>query len=76
MQGALYDVVSKLELKRVDTGANVFLYPIEDSNVLYGAKTIDNIPVVSPVQIFLDCMSIKGRGEEEALAVLGKEILP
>ena len=31
--------------------------------------------VVSPVQIYLDCMQLKGRGEEMAEAVLMKEII-
>ena len=36
---------------------------------------IDYLAVVSPLQIDLDCMQIKGRGEEMADAVLRKEIL-
>ena len=36
---------------------------------------IDESAVVSPLQIYLDCMQIKGRGEEMAEAVLRKEIL-
>jgi hypothetical protein len=35
---------------------------------------IKNCPVASPVQVFLDCMSLKGRGEEIAEAILDKEI--
>ena len=36
---------------------------------------IDESVVVSPVQIDLDSMQLKGRGEEMAEAVLRKEIM-
>ena len=35
---------------------------------------IDNSRVASPVQIYLDCMQLKGRGEEMAESIFNKEI--
>jgi len=72
---AVSRVLKQLELKRVDSGANVHVYPVEDDVVLYDSRVIRGSRVVSPVQVFLDCMADKGRGEEEAQAVLRKEIL-
>ncbi|MCD8015150.1 MAG: hypothetical protein LUG99_18645 [Lachnospiraceae bacterium] len=64
-----------LDLKRVDSGANVIIFPTVDASCLKGSRIIEGDSVVSPVQIYLDCMQLKGRGEEMAEAVLKREIL-
>jgi hypothetical protein len=71
----IQDVIDAVDLKQVDSGANVLLFPIEDEGVLIDARSMGGLRVVSPVQVFLDCMAIRGRGEEEANAVLRKEIM-
>lgn len=64
-----------LGCKQVDSGANIiFMIPYDDC-VLLEHKRINNYNVVSPIQEYLDCMQIKGRGEELAEAILAKEIL-
>lgn len=70
----LDNAIEYLNLKRVDTGANVIFIIQYDECVRLNSKLIKNNEVASPVQIYLDCMGIKGRGEEIAEAVLDREI--
>jgi len=60
--------------KRVDSGANVTVYIADSEEVFADRRVINKSSVASPVQVFLDCMQLKGRGEEMAEAVLSKEI--
>lgn len=64
------DVASLLNLKEVDTGANVTILGPYDEGVFYGTQEIEDIRVVSPLQIYLDLKGYKGRGEEAAEAIL------
>ena len=61
-------------LKEVETGSNVTIYIAESKELFIDSRTIKGVSVVSPVQIYLDCMQLKGRGEEMAEAVFNKEI--
>lgn len=64
-----------LDMKEVNSGSNVVIFPLENDSYIKDYRVIDDSAVVSPLQIYLDCMQIKGRGEEMADAVLRKEIL-
>ncbi|MGO9613730.1 MAG: type IV toxin-antitoxin system AbiEi family antitoxin [Dissulfurispiraceae bacterium] len=70
------EVASLLNLKEVESGANVTLLAPYDEGVFYGAQVIENIRVVSPVQLYLDLKGYKGRGEEAAEALLRDVIRP
>jgi hypothetical protein len=70
------DVASLLNLKEVETGANVTLLGPYDEGVFYGTQEIEDIRVVSPLQIYLDLKGYKGRGEEAAEAILRDVIKP
>jgi hypothetical protein len=70
------NMVSLLDLKEVESGANVMLLGPYDEGVFYGTRVIDDIRIVSPVQIYLDLKSYKGRGEEAAEALLRDVIKP
>lgn len=70
----LEKVIDYLGLKKVETGANVILILAYNDCVKQGAKLKKDNKVASPVQLYLDCMSIKGRGEEMAKAILEREI--
>lgn len=61
--------------KQVDSGANVQIHLLSSDELLYDAGVIKNQLVASPVQVYLDCMRLKGRGEEIAEAILSKEIV-
>lgn len=69
------EALAYLGLKEVDSGANVVIYCMENDSYKKDSRIIGEDTVVSPLQIYLDCMQIKGRGEEIAEAVLRKEIL-
>jgi len=63
-----------LSLKEVTSGANVALLIPYDEGVFYGARSIDGIYVASPVQVYLDLLKVKGRGEEAAQTILDEVI--
>lgn len=67
-------IAAQLSLKRVESGANVSLYSPPDKGVFYGARTIGGISVASPLQVYLDLVGVKGRGEETADALLEEVI--
>ncbi len=69
-------IAEKLALKRVSSGANVTLIEPYDDGVFFGTRELAGSPVVSPIQIYLDLMQIKGRGEEAATAILEEVIKP
>lgn len=60
--------------KEVENGANVIVYVSASEDILIDNRSIDGYLVASPVQTYLDCMQLKGRGEEMAEAILQKEI--
>lgn len=76
VDGKVEDVAGAMNLKRVPTGPNVFLMIPYDEGVFYDAREVDSIRITSPVQVFLDLASYRGRGEEAAEAVLDQVIRP
>ena len=71
----IQEAIRYLDMKEVNSGSNVVIFPLENGSYTKDYRVIDGSVVVSPLQIYLDCMQIKGRGEEMADAVLKKEIL-
>ncbi len=69
------EAIRYLDMKEVNSGSNVIIFPLENHSYIKDCRVIDEAAVVSPLQIYLDSMQIKGRGEEMAEAVLKKEIL-
>jgi hypothetical protein len=74
--GPVQDVARALGLKEVSSGPNVTLLEPYDSGVFYGARQLDRIWTVSPVQAYLDLVNLKGRGAEAAEALLRETIEP
>jgi len=70
----LEDVIASLELKAVGSGANVNLLIPYDEGVFYQTQDIEAAQIVSPVQIYLDLMGVRGRGEEAAESLLDNVI--
>lgn len=76
VEESLEDKIADLGLKPVSSGANIsLLYPY-DEGVFYGLKTADSLLIASPVQIYLDLIGFRGRGEEAAEALLREVIEP
>lgn len=69
------EALAFLECRQVSDGQNLIIYPITNQCCLKDAHLENGFSVVSPVQIYLDGMQLKGRGEEMAEAVMRKEIL-
>ncbi len=70
-------VASKeLGFKQVDSGPNVSLLRPYDNGVFYGTKEYNSIPIVSPIQLYLDLASYKGRGREAADHLFERVIQP
>jgi len=74
--GDIKDIADSLQLKKVETGANVTLLSPYDDGVFYGLQDIDGIKVVSDIQLYLDLKDYKGRGEEAAKALFEQRIKP
>lgn len=66
--------IEYLGFKKVDTGANVVFIIKYNDCVSLNARVVNGSSVASPVQVYLDCMGIKGRGEEMPGAILDREI--
>lgn len=71
----IQEAISYLDMKEVNSGSNVVILPLENDSYIKDYRVIGDSVVVSPLQIYLDSMQIKGRGEELAEAVLRKEII-
>jgi len=60
------EVAREAGLKSVSSGANVNLINPYDPGVFWNRAKVQGLNLVSPVQIYLDLMQIRGRGEEAA----------
>jgi hypothetical protein len=63
-----------LSLKEVTSGANISLLIPYDEGIFYGGRTIDGLYIASPVQVYIDLLEAKGRGEEAAQVILNEVI--
>jgi len=67
---AIYDgLAAELQLKPASSGANVWIFTPGDDGIYYGAQNVGDVAVVSNVQLYLDLINFKGRGEEQAAAI-------
>ncbi|MDI6809851.1 MAG: type IV toxin-antitoxin system AbiEi family antitoxin [Candidatus Eisenbacteria bacterium] len=76
IEGNIEEIATSLQLKKVESGANVILLRPYDEGVFYGLQNVSGIFVVSDIQLYLDLKSYKGRGEEAAQAILEERIKP
>jgi hypothetical protein len=60
--------------KRVESGANLFLWRLFDPSVFADSRTMapEQEPVTSPLQTYLDLKWSAGRGEDAATAIFDK----
>jgi len=72
--GDIEELVELLGVKPVTSGANVLLLAPYDEGVFYGSQEMDGLTLVSPIQIYLDLMGYRGRGEEAARTLLDEVI--
>lgn len=69
------EAIRYLDVKEVNSGANVVIFAMDNDSYIKDSREINRDLVVSPIQIYLDSMQLKGRGEELAEAILRREIL-
>jgi hypothetical protein len=60
------DAADVVGLRRNERGANVQLIGPDDRGVFDGSREIDDIPSVSPVQVYLDLLNLPERAREAA----------
>src|SRR5207247_8101044 len=60
------EIHSRLELTETKGKGNVSLWVPYDEGVLRGAELFEHVKVTSPIQTFLDLISLEGRGEKAA----------
>jgi hypothetical protein len=73
---SIREVADSLGLKQVSSGPNFSILEPYDEGVFYGSREIDNMRVVSDVQLYLDLAGFKGRGEESAEFLFEQRIKP
>jgi len=70
------DVVEQMNFKEVQSGANVSILTPYDEGVFYGVLEVGGVKIASPIQIYLDLMGFRGRGEEAARVLIKRTIRP
>ena len=70
------DLAAAMELKPVDSGPNFSILEPYDDGVFYANTEMEEMSVVSDIQLYLDLVSYKGRGEEAAKFLLEQRIRP
>jgi hypothetical protein len=76
VEGDPQETARQLGLKEAASGANVSLLSPYDEGVFYGVREVEGIWVASPIQVYLDLIGFRGRGEEAARSVLEEVIKP
>jgi hypothetical protein len=76
VEAGIEEMQNALGLKTVTSGPNVTLLGPYDQGVLYGTTYFNQMPVVSPIQLYLDLNSYKGRGDEAAQFLYEQVIEP
>jgi len=67
-------IASEMNFKEVSSGSNVILMEPYDEGVFYGLQMIKGVRVVSDIQLYLDLINYKERGEEAAKFLLEERI--
>lgn len=63
-----------IDLKEVDSGENVTLMVPYDEGVFLGIQKVDNLNIVSNIQLYLDLQAYKQRGKDAAEFLLDRRI--
>lgn len=72
--GNLKSLLDHIDAREVDTGANCTLWITDDPAVFTGAREVGGVPVVSPLQLYLDLKALAGRGGDAAQEILQREL--
>jgi hypothetical protein len=72
----LTSLLEHLEAREAEYGANCILWIPSDPVVFRNVQEFDGVPVVSPIQLYLDLKALPGRGEEAAQEILERQLQP
>lgn len=76
-QQAVADAFERMGAKRVERGANInLIQPPYSISSFYGSRCVDDVPVASDIQLYLDVRCEKKRGLEAAEHLFERKILP
>jgi len=67
--GSMLELERELAISPTSSGANVWVFRPFDDGVYYGMQNREGISIASNVQLYLDLINFKGRGEEQATAI-------
>jgi hypothetical protein len=67
--GSIGELEQQVDIRPTTTGANVWVFRPFDEGVYYGLQKRDDVSIASNVQLYLDLINFKGRGEEQASAI-------
>lgn len=73
---AIKEVAESLGLKEISSGPNFSILEPYDEGIFIGSYEIDGMRVVNDIQLYLDIVGFKGRGEESAKFLLEQRIKP
>jgi len=72
----LAELAAALDARPAETGSNVALLATDDEAVFMGARAVDGVRVLAPVQLYLDLMAQPGRGQEAAAELRRRALEP
>jgi hypothetical protein len=72
--GDIETLTKNLDFKEVSSGSNISILQPYDEGVFYNLQTIDEVRVVSDIQLYLDLIRYRERGEEAAKFLLEQRI--
>ena len=72
----IQEAAESVGLKEVSSGPNITLLEPYDEGVFYGSREIREFIVACDVQLYLDLVGYRGRGEESAKFLLEQRIKP
>ncbi len=68
------ELLEHLHARVVDSGANLSLRFTDDPYTFYKSRIVDQVKVLSPLQLYLDLKIKHGRGEEAAAAIYDQHL--
>jgi len=74
VKGDLLSISKELGLKEVNSGPNITFLEPYDEGIFYNLQNVNDVNVVSDIQLYLDLKSYKERGEEAAELILEKRL--
>lgn len=74
--GDVAELANMVGLKPAEAGANVHIFTPRDEGVFFDHEEIEGVPVVSPLQLYLDLLRDPARGEEAATHLWENVLFP